>query len=247
MAKESNFSLLIKNNSEENFEILAFDGYILIHNLDRKSNLKINFTHFELFYQAFIVIIDFFLNNRDFTLNELSYILETSSFHYAWLPSMNEQGIKTASLIVIDKLKATNEFEIHFDSENFLCFLKSFSSCILSCLLLKIDEKLIFNTFFHNEFDWNEFKSNTFNETYLLTYVMKQKTQFNLQVDISNILFSFKVYYPLLLILHQTNELLLLDFNEASHNVDVQSPRILHLEENLQIDDHIPISLTETL
>lgn len=109
------------------------------------------------------------------------------------------------------ELEQNGLFKISLSFEDFMYFLKCFTSCILQSLTLSEHEKLIFEIILSSSsFDWGQFKE-TFNVDYLIFQLIKNKTVYSLNFDVSKIISLFKIYSPLLLVLHKTNNLILIN------------------------------------
>lgn len=222
MSNEAKFRLMCKCNSEFNFMFLAYDGFLLIKNLEKDVSLNINFSNYELFNDHFVQMLDYFLGNKSFGENQTEIIiLENSSSIYFWKPLVQNE-----KMIQIHKSFKSNchlNFTIELNVDDFFSFLKCFSCSIIPTLLLQPDEKLIFNTFFYSSFEWNKFQILTFDETYLIDYIIHYKNHLELQIDVSNIVSLFKVYFPILEIIKKANGFILFHLDENTDSNDVQN------------------------
>lgn len=216
--KESKFSVLVKHN--KNFLILsAFDGHIILTDLTCQKEFIAYYNYFENIFNSFLDIVNFFLNFKTYEINVQNAIYSINNDVFLWLPLIKNNE-KVVCFQQIEN-QATS-FEIEFTLDIFFEFIKSFSSCILSCLILNPHQKLALQSLFTDLFDWNQVQSEYFNEKYVISYFLKIKQDFLLDIDVSDIISLFKNYLSLFLILKKTNSLTLITIqlaeNEASQN-----------------------------
>lgn len=210
--KESSFSLYIKT-FEGSYILSSFEGFMLLGNMKNETEkLQITYSNYEIFHDNLLLMLDFFVEDKDFELNTNKTIFIDASKTISWSPNSknNEKYVK----LHIDD--TTNSFLLEFNLDLFFGFFKAFTSCIIPSLLLYEAEKLAFQALFFNKFEWTFFDQSSFNEEYLLQYFLNFKRANNIEFDISNLISKVKYYLPILILLKKANSLLLLNLQPPS-------------------------------
>lgn len=213
-----NLSLLLKIDSEDIFAFFAYDGYLELCNLSKVIKIKINFESYELFFEVFIEIFKVLLGNKEVEINVDYVIKNDSETTIVWTPYSLPDGNKAIILKGIFKNNAASIFEVNLHLESFVSLVQGYSSTILSTLLLKEDEKLLFQNILSSSFDWSVFDGQSFNDDYFINFAKNYKQRLDLQIDISNIYYLFKTYFPILTLLQKTNGLICIQLIE---NIDI--------------------------